>query len=60
VYTVAPGRPLLGRAGEAVESGDDPNLVESGQLERLDELCFQQSAGDSTRPQVDIAHDCVG
>jgi hypothetical protein len=60
VHPITPGRPLLGRAGEAVESSDHPDFLESRRFERVDELCFQQSAGDSTSPQVDIAHDRLG
>jgi len=37
-----------------------PHVAESRRLERLDELCLRQSAGDSTGPQFDISSDGVG
>jgi hypothetical protein len=32
----------------------------TGGLEDADELCFQQSTGDSTSPEVDVSKGAVG
>ncbi len=56
---VAPGGALLRRAREALESRGDSRLRETGRLESTDELCFQQSAGDSTRPEIDVPERVV-
>lgn len=60
MHAVAPGRALLRGASETVESRDDPNLFESCRFERVDELCLQQSTGDSTGPEVDIPYHRFG
>jgi hypothetical protein len=57
---VSLGRPFLGRSGEAVESLEHPDIGEAGRLEDADELCFQQSTGDSTRPEIDVSERAVG
>ena len=50
-----PARGPLFRSGlEAVEPIRDPHVGKSGLRERRDQLCFQQSAGDSTGPEIDI------
>src|SRR5262245_24160527 len=49
------GRGLLGRTLEALEASGDGDFREAGRSKYVDHLCFQQSAGDSTGPQVDIA-----
>lgn len=45
---------LLLCSAERVESVRDSRVGESGGLERVSDLCFQQSPCDSTGPQVDI------
>jgi len=58
--SVSPGGPLLGRSGETIESRHDVRIVEPRRTKHLDELCFQQSACDSTRPEVDVTKRAVG
>jgi hypothetical protein len=53
------GGPFLRGPSETVESGDNAR-TESRRLKRVDHLCFQQSAGDSTGPEVDVAKRLVG
>jgi hypothetical protein len=48
-------RALLRGAREAIVSVSQRDAVESRVTKHVDELCFQQSAGDSTRPEIDIA-----
>jgi hypothetical protein len=52
---VSPCSRFLRGPRKTVESLDDADIVEPRRLERRDKLCFQQSTGDSTCPQVDIA-----
>lgn len=52
-----PCRFFLGRAAKAVVGVSYPNVYESDCHERVDELCLQQSATDSTGPELDIAPD---
>ena len=56
---IPPRRALFRRAGEAVEAVGDCHIAKSGRGEDLDELCFQQSAGNSTGPEIDIAERFV-
>jgi hypothetical protein len=58
-HAVAPCRPFLGCSREAVEPGDDLYVLESRRSKRVDDLCFQQSASNSTRPEIDGAHGAV-
>jgi hypothetical protein len=53
--SVPAGGAFLGRSGETVESRDDVRSLEAGRRERRHELCFQQSAGNSTGPEIDVA-----
>lgn len=57
---VASSRPLLRRSRETIETRGDLRLSEAGWFESPDELCFQQSACDSTRPQIDVSERVVG
>ena len=58
--SIAARRPLLGRSAKAIESTGDGHGAESAGLERLDKLCFQQSAADSTGPEIDVTQRTVG
>ena len=42
------------RAGEHVDFLAPLDVVETGKREYLAPLCFQQSAGDSAGPEVDV------
>jgi hypothetical protein len=57
--TVPFGRALLRCSGKGIEPVEDADPDETGGLEDTDELCFQQSTGDSTGPEVDIAKSAV-
>jgi hypothetical protein len=52
---VTPGGALFRRPDKAIEAMGDRHVPESGDAEDVDELCFQQSARDSTGPEVNIA-----
>ena len=56
---VSARRAFFGRAGETREPRRDAGLDKPGGLECADELCFQQSACDSTGPQVDVTQRVV-
>ena len=58
-YSELPCRLLLGGCPEGVEPGGDPHILESQTNPDGDELCLRQSAGDSTRPQVDVRPDVL-
>ena len=58
--TVPLGRTFLGCTGEAIEPVENAHSGETGTLEDADELCFQQSTGDSTGPEVDLSKGAVG
>jgi len=49
----------LRRAAEHVRTPGDLEVHESRGDDRRLELCFQQSAGDSTRPQIDVTQSAV-
>jgi hypothetical protein len=51
---VPPGSSLLRRRPEAVKAMRNPYVRETRLFERRNQLCFQQSTGDSTGPQIDI------
>ena len=51
---VAARRLLLRRRLEAIESLRDAHVGEARLRERRDKLCFQQSTGDSTGPEIDV------
>jgi hypothetical protein len=57
--TVALGGTFLRCSGEAIEPVEKADSGETGGLEDADELCFQQSTGDSTSPEVDISKSAV-
>ena len=57
--TVSLGCTVLRCAGEAIEPVENVHPGETGGLEDADELCFQQSTGDSTGPEVDISESAV-
>ena len=52
--TIAPCGPLFRRAREAVKAVGDPQIDEARITKHRNQLCFQQSAGDSTRPQINV------
>ena len=56
---VPPGRAFLRGPAKAIVAMRDRNVDEAGILKQLDELCFQQSACDSTRPEVEVAQRVV-
>jgi hypothetical protein len=58
--TIPSGRSLFGGPGKAIESRHDAWLVESRTRKRVNQLCIQQSTGDSTSPEVDISEGAVG
>ena len=47
-------RGLLRRTGEDLVSPCDLEIFEPGCFDHRLELCFQQSTGDSTLPQIDV------
>jgi len=47
--------PFLLRPAEWIESMRNPHISKSHRLERAVDLCLRQSAGDSTRPQIDVS-----
>jgi hypothetical protein len=53
-------RAFLGGTGKAIESTGDGHVAEPCRGEHIDELCFQQSASDSTGPEIDVAQRRVG
>ena len=54
------GARLLRRAREHIATPGDFKPFEAGRLDSHLELCFQQSAGDSALPEVDVALGRVG
>lgn len=56
---VSAGRAFFGGAVETREPRRNPRLGEPGGLKCCNELCFQQSACDSTGPQVDVTQRLV-
>ena len=58
--TVPLSRAFFCRSGEAIELVENAYVRESSSREDANELCFQQSTGDSTRPQVDVSKCAVG
>lgn len=58
--TVPLGRTFFRSSREAIESIENPYARETGCREGVGELCFQQSTGDSTGPEVDITKSAVG
>ena len=58
--TVSLGRTFFCRSGEAIESAENAYACETGRREDANELCFQQSTGNSTRPEVDVSERVVG
>src|SRR5262249_55661904 len=48
------------RAGKTIEALSDSDIAKTCAGEEVDHLCFQQSAGDSTGPEVDVAQRAVG
>lgn len=56
---VSARRTFFGGAVEAREPRRHARLNEPGGLKGRDELCFQQSTGDSTGPQVDVLERLV-
>jgi len=52
---VFPGCSLLGGRPEAIKSFQDADLFKPHPLEDVDHLCLRQSAGNSTRPEVDVS-----
>ena len=53
-HAVAAGGFFFRCAGETVEPFGDCDVGEAGVRKRGDKLCFQQSAGDSSGPEIDI------
>jgi hypothetical protein len=51
---------FLARPRETIESPDGADIVESRRGKHLDELCLQQSAGDSTSPEIDVTERALG
>ena len=51
---VLQSRTLLGGSAEALESFANGHLLEASRGQDIDELCTRQSAGDSTRPEIDV------
>lgn len=58
-HAVPPRSTLLRCSHETVEPAYDRNVAESRGCEHGDDLCFQQSPGNSTRPEVDVAQRAV-
>ena len=58
--TVPLRRTFLRCTGEAIEPVEHAYPGETGGLEDADELCFQQSTGDSTGPEIDVSKGAVG
>ena len=57
--TVPLRRTFLRSTGEAIEQIENSYPGETGALEDADELCIQQSTGDSTSPKVDVSESTV-
>jgi hypothetical protein len=53
-HAVLASRSFFAGSDEAVEPMVNRNRRETRRLKNADHLCFQQSAGDSTRPEIDI------
>jgi hypothetical protein len=51
---------LVGRAGEDIDLATEADLDEARRPEDPPPLCLQQSAGNSTRPQVDVVARILG
>ena len=54
-YAVPFRRRFLGRPLETAVPMRDGHVREASSGEDVDDLCFQQSTGDSTGPQVDVS-----
>ena len=54
------GARLLRRSAEDIGPPGDLERLESRRNHRCLELCFQQSAGDSTGPEIDVAPRAFG
>jgi hypothetical protein len=59
-YAIALRCLFLAGSSEAVKVRDHTGLLESRGSKRRDKLCFQQSAGDSTGPEVDVSDHRFG
>jgi hypothetical protein len=60
LHAVATRRAFLGGPAKGIEVCRDAGVSEPRGRKRLDELCFQQGAGNSTRPEIDISERAVG
>jgi len=58
--TVPFGSTFFCGSGEGIEAVEDAHASETSACEDANELCFQQSTGDSTRPKVDVSKGAVG
>lgn len=56
---VLAGRSFFRRSYEAIEPVGDRHVGETCRLEHADHLCFQQSPGNSTRPEIDVGQRLV-
>ncbi len=55
VHAVPSRRVFFLRAAEAIEPGRDAHAVKAQVPQERHELCLRQSAGDSARPEIDVA-----
>ena len=53
-------RLLLGRSAETIKARCNMDVFQTDPLQIIDQLCLRQSAGDSARPQIDVAADVLG
>ena len=59
-HAVFPGNAFLRCATKTIEALFQADFIKADLVEKCDELCLRQSAGDSTRPQIDIPSDRFG
>lgn len=54
LYTEFPCNRLFRGSPKAIEMSGDTSIFQSNHFEHIDQLCFQQSPGDSPSPKVDV------
>jgi hypothetical protein len=60
MHTVLAGCLLLGCRAEAIKTRRDTDVLQAYLRQILNDLCLQQSAGDSTGPEIDVAAGVLG
>jgi hypothetical protein len=60
VDSVSTGRFLLRGASKTIKAIRDVDIVKTQRAESSDQLCLQQSSGNSARPEIDVRASIFG